>query len=327
MVAKFERELSDKALKLLESRPVWWEDVLKHRFKDHSGEEQPLFLAIRNGYLNAYVEGQSVLKIEFSDGSSTFLSVLLKAKIHHKYINEKAKGQAYVTFDGKKVGGKCYSSELFNGLVARAQTYVKVKKDAVTGSEKQGVAVILGRNSNVIDVEMALPANEPVEPNARRVAPRMDIVALEKTDASLKIVFYEAKLFRNAALRAEEGRPKVLDQLDIYEKWIRSEDRTNQVVKAYRRACQLLIKLNAMRRSADPCFPVIDGLIKQAAKEDSNLGVDPKPRLIVFGYNADQVGPKSSWKQNGHEDKLKQALGNRLIMHEYAKDVRLGVGA
>jgi hypothetical protein len=64
-------------------------------------------------------------------------------------------------------------------------------------------------------------------------------------------------------------------------------------------------------------FP-IDDLIVQAAKKDSNLQVDTKPRLIVFGYREDQRG--AYWTR--HEAALRGA-GVVLIMQPRAQDVVL----
>ena len=60
------RGLSDSqiaGLKGLADSPAdnWWKEVL---------ESKDLLLAVRNGYLNAYVKGQSVFKIAFEKSSS-----------------------------------------------------------------------------------------------------------------------------------------------------------------------------------------------------------------------------------------------------------------
>ena len=117
---------------------------------------------------------------------------------------------------------------------------------------------------NVIDVEMALPGLS---------APRIDLVALEKSGSTINIVFYEAKLFSNPTLRAKKLPPKVLGQLGKYETWLASGGRADEVIKAYRNACGLLTRLRKMHG-----VPV-DGVIEQASRPDSPLTVDRKPRL------------------------------------------------
>ena len=278
----------------------WWRDILKFEFQGVDGESHRLALAVRNGYLNAYVEGQSILKIQFDDAANP---VYLKAKIHHKYLG-KAVGQVYKIFDGKTVEGSPYlSGTSLKNWVANAQEFAKLRSGSIDFSEKQGVAVIASRNSHVIDLEMALPGE---------VAPRIDLVALERGASAIKIVFYEAKLFSNPALRAKNCKPKVLEQLRTYEEWLTSGDRKAEVIKAYRNACGLLTKLREMQG-----VPV-DGLIEEASIPGSPLTVDPKPRLIIFG-------PQTIKNWTPHEAALRQAgiTGPRLIIEKHPKDVEL----
>ena len=230
----------------------WWRDVLDYRFQGVDGESHRLALAVRAGYLNAYVEGQSVLKIKFDDAVKP---AHLRAKIHNKYLG--GAGQIYKTFDGKTVNSLSYPSETkLSRWVAEAQKIAMAKSCGDSPSEKRGVAVIASRNAQVIDLEMALPG---------KVAPRIDLVALEGDASATKIVFYEAKLFSNPALRARNHKPKVLEQLHTYEEWLTNEGRKAEVITAYRNACGLLIRLREMQG-----VPV-DGLIKEASKPDSPL--------------------------------------------------------
>ncbi len=308
-VSKFDRMLPESGLEYLETRPAWWQDILEHRFKDIGEREQPLFLAIRNGYLNAYVEGQSVLKVGFEPRTS---SNTLIGKIHHKYVVDGADGQVYLEFDGSKVGDIPYlGRSSLDEWAGRAKRYATL--------EKQGVAAIAGRNAHVIDVEMALPANKAVGADKRPSAPRMDIVALETDGDCIKIVFYEAKLFGNPELRADNLKPRVLCQLQRYEDWFNGDHREEEVLNAYRRACKTLIRLNATRSEATrrPVHP----LIVEAAKEKSDLRVDRKPRLIIFGYKPEQRD--AYWER--HEGALRSAGidGRRLIMKPHAEDVEL----
>lgn len=315
MVSKFERKLPDSGLALLEAGPAWWRDLLDFRFTDIGGKEQPLFLAVRDGYLNAYVEGQSVLKIHLT---AQFDPTQLKAEIHHKYIDSNVTGQAYHIFDGERVTDRSGREiEQYQGRksikrwVEAAQSYAKPKRPGRIG-EKQGIAAILGHNAHVIDVEMALP-------QAQSSADRIDIVALEKDDETLKIVFYEAKAFSNRSLRAANLFPKVLAQLERYENWIVSADRVGQIIPAYRETCRLLIKFNEMRyANTDRPVPPVHPFVAQAAEKGSILEVDPEPRLIVFGYRPDERG--GSWRR--HEEVFYREKV-RLIMEPRPQDVRL----
>jgi hypothetical protein len=302
-MAAFERSFSTGSMDILgmEPRPGWWQDILDFRFTDVSQSNQRLFLAIRKGYLNAYVEGQSVLKIKFDNPRNPRA---LRARIHHKYLKNDAIDQIYKIFDGSHVDGTPYNgTKSLSSWVERAQCYARPKNADAIESEKQGVAVIAGRNANVIDVEMALPG---------LVADRIDMVALERDDATIRIVFYEAKLFSNGTLRAKNFQPKVLEQLGRYVKWLGSPGRAEEVVQAYRQACKLLIQLRTMQSVA------VHDLVVDASKDGSNLQIDPKPRLIVFGYKTAQL--TNAWKR--HECAIKKA-GFPLIIEPRPQDVTL----
>ncbi len=297
----FNRNLNDVALRELErlaaedAGPNWWKDVLKERFELGWNDvtekiNQPLLLAVRDGYVNAYIDGQSVLKIEFRQNK-------LNAEIHWKYVfcDTKQKGD-YLKFNGTSVTGfvpngvdAFTESATLREWVRRAKLY--------SGGEKQGVAVIAARHSQIIDVEMALPG---------QTATRMDIVALEPDGDDAKIVFWEAKLFENPDIRANPPRlPKVRDQLDRYEEWINAPGREEEVINAYRRACSIYARLHAMRTTGS--VPPIHPLIQNAAAEGSRLTVERAPGLIVFGGTHEQM---AAWRKD-YEERLP---GIRLIM-------------
>jgi hypothetical protein len=221
-----------------------------------------------------------------------------------RILSYSAEGQIYLKFDGIKIGDTPYLGRAsLNEWASQAKVYSTL--------EKQGVAAIAGRNAHVIDVEMALPSSKTIE--------RMDLVALEKEGKGIKIVFYEAKLFVNPDLRADNLKPRVLKQLQRYEDWINSDNRADEVVNAYREACRILIRLNATRNEATrrPVHP----LVAEAAKAGSDLRVDRKPRLIIFGYKPEQLG--TYWER--HECALRGAGidGVRLIMEAHPKDIEL----
>jgi hypothetical protein len=291
-MSRFNRQLPEEGLRLLETKPCWWQHLLAYRY-DVKGKPQPLLLAIRDGYLNAYLEGQSVLKVGFKlcNGAAQ-----LNGKVHEKYVYPNAKGQKALTFDGSKIDGQPYiGKSTFDGWAKRAREYVHRKNSERDLTEKESVAVIAGNNPCVIDVEMGL----------KRTADRIDIVALERGDKAIKIVFYEAKHFDNSELRADNLCPKVLTQLKRYEDWISAPGRIEEIIDAYRRTCSLLIRLNDTRELEGR--PVVDPLIKEAAEPDSNLKVDPNPRLIIFQYRPNDT----YWKR--HEHTLRQPRA-KLIM-------------
>ena len=299
--ASWMNALSDQA-----QHKGWWRELLDYTFQGLDGEMHPLALAVRDGYLNAYVEGQSVLKIKFDNAAKP---TCLRAEIHHKYLGD-AVGQGLKTFDGMTVDGRPYiPGRSVSEWAVNAQKFAKPTPGRGDYSEKQGVAVIAGRNPHVIDLEMGLPG---------KIANFIDIVALERAGSDINIVFYEAKLFSNSSLRAKNFQPKVLEQLDRYEAWITSDNRITEIINAYRETCRLLIGLRKMQG-----VPV-DELIVEASMDGSNLQVDPRPRLIVFGYD----GSKCDLHWLPHQAVLRRADldQTRFIMEPRPEDVRLSRG-
>lgn len=273
MITKFQRRLRKVGIDYLETQPAWWQDLLNLRFTDASGTTQSVFLAIRDNYLNAYVEGQSILKIGFGAGNRT---AKVSGRIHHKYVHDDAQGQKLLVFDGDHIDNKPYSRVLLERAMTRAQGFA--------GKEKKSIAVSLGRNSTIIDTEMALPANPGF-----KVADRIDIVALEKTAKGLAIVFYEAKHLGNHASLRSNNTPAVLDQLRRYQRWINTADRASEVAAAYRSTCRLLMNLDPMQNRETHPF------VREAA-DGAPLHVDRVPRLVVFGDAETQ--PTASWSKH-----------------------------
>ena len=129
---------------------------------------------------------------------------------------EKGSGQTYVTLtsaglpDQETSGLRDYGGlAALRGWVANANKHV--------GKEKQFVDLIVARNPDTIELEMALPAYS-VDPK-ERIAPRMDLVALESVGDRWRIVFWEAKLVDDARARCRGDAvpPKVIDQLAQYQ--------------------------------------------------------------------------------------------------------------
>ena len=316
MVATFERRLGNSeqkakaVLECLQSMPEWWRDVLDARYRSkHSAEERRLLVAVRNGYLNAYADGHSILKVGFRKSGA---GVQPRCEIHRKYVLGPKAGDGRVIFDGKQVGDMPYEGS------AMLQSWITAALDHADqnnkGAEKRGVATIAARHPNTIDVEMALPANEPVGPDTRKTASLVDLVTLERAGDGVQIVFYEAKQFSNPELRAKNLEPEVLDQLRKYEDYASDPIRRQQIIDAYRNACVILRDIAAMRGAA------VGSLVHEVASNPwLQVSLDPKPRLVVFGYSSKQVSDKH-WPQ--HQNILRDS-GYTLLMEERAEDVQL----
>jgi hypothetical protein len=250
--------------------------------------ETPLRLAVRDGYLNFYVQGQSVAKLSWG-------GVGPQISIHRKYVDGRVKGAAldgnssaeqhYVVFGPEKLAGTavvpCVSQ-----WIATAKTYA--------GAEKRFVDHLVAANAGVIDLEMGLPAGI-TSSGELKVAPRMDLVLAQAgEDGRLAIAFWEAKCSTNPELRAnseyaekDDGThrsgPLVIHQLLKYQRWMNQEGRLNQTAIAYRATAEILLSLfRAFRKSHSPdpeCATIWQRLA--AAK---SLEVILPPGVVIGNY-------------------------------------------
>lgn len=205
-----------------------------------------LRVAIRDGYLNLYVGGQSVAKVGAGSRGVT-------VTIHEKYLlgahagSEKARqcGQRYKTLKARELAPPDAEAKVEQWITA-ASTYC--------GAEKLFVDSLVGNNPTVIDLEMALPGDPKIlNENGNMVSPRMDLVTIDRGGAGGPALnFWEVKCANNSELRAsrdirfnqevEEGAP-VAHQLARYMCWLRFDARVEAVCVAYQGAAAALLEL------------------------------------------------------------------------------------
>jgi hypothetical protein len=256
-----------------------------------------LRLAIRSGYLNLYRGRQSVAKIAFGSGGG------LQARIHNKYTHsDKGGGQAYVTlrsagFLDKETSGR----REYRGLADLHRWIANANKHV--GKEKRFVDLIVARNPDTIDLEMALPAYS-LDPK-ERIAPRMDLVALEPVGDRWRIVFWEAKLVDDARARCrgDDVCPKVVDQLAQYTSWLCHANHRDLVARAYQNTCRLLVEFRELAKRVNPGIEELGpGIVAAAAADAPPLLVDNEPRLLIDNRTGNAL-----FTQNGHLQKLRGA--------------------
>ena len=295
----FRRQLSKQALAYLHTeavKPGWWRDVLAARYQSRDGKERRLLIALRDGYLNAYADGQSILMIRLPSSGATARP---RCRIARAFVPEAEAGTGHLIFDGERVGDLPYQgAETPRSWIKTALRHPSVSL------EKVGVSAIAAWYPNVIDVEVALPGL----PGG---TPRMDFVCLERAADGVRLAFHEAKLFSNTELRANNLCPKVLEQLRMYEDALSDPTLRKQVIEAYRNTCVTLRAIAGMRGAA------VGSLVHEVAKNPLlHLDLDPKPRLVVFGYGQKQAEDKH-WPR--HERALRDS-GYKLLLGDKAED-------
>lgn len=236
-----------------------------------------LRLAIRNGYLNFYVKGQSV-------GELRTLAGWPRLKLHRKYRQLAETGSASADELGQKydiVNSDALMSigpDVVYGWIRTAETYA--------GDEKRFVDDLVAVTPGTIDLEMGLPADEGAI-GKDRAAPRMDLVVAQDGD----IAFWEAKCAVNGELRARapygeasdggyiEG-PHVVWQLRRYERWVGRPHRREEVRAAYIRTAGLLLELaEAFGKSG----PAIDTWRALVSAGDTASVILP-PGIVIAEY-------------------------------------------
>ena len=301
------------ALEALATEPhgAWWRDVLSH---------PDLILAVRREALDVYYRGASLFRVRFVQGAVT-------ADTHAKYLVRQ--GQARVGLDPTgdfKLADKSLVWSSYAGL--RTLSEMIKAAGALVGAEKTGVHALVKASPNVVDVEIALAGNDPGDPAAGTDAEpgtaeggprqdRIDVASLEERGDTGEawLVFHEAKDYTNPSLRAAAKRqPGIVAQIGRYRGSLGQN--AGGLGYSYPFVCRALARLDALRRSVratDPAWagraqPPLDLLITAVADGTRRLRVDTEPRLVVFGFDADQRD--GAWA--AERARLKDAFGLRV---------------
>jgi hypothetical protein len=260
----------------------WWQDVLKR---------EDVFLAVRRNSLNVYYRGGSIFRID-DKGDGT-----VSPKTHVKYLVRQQQALAELVdgeFKPNGIGWTHYvGPETLRDMIRAASD--------LAGAEKTGLHPLIMGSPAVIDVEIALGRAQEGEANgstpddtarpANRHLDRLDVATLERQGATIAVVFHEAKHFTSTALRARSGSPAVVDQLRRYRSTLSYH--TPALIARYQAACRAIVRLDAMRHhvrlDAGAGVPLpSDPMVQEVATGNAVLTIDPNPRLIVFGFDADQ---------------------------------------
>jgi hypothetical protein len=263
----------------------WWKEVL---------ESKKLLLAVRNGYLNAYVKGQSVFKIAFGKGGSDGSQPRLA--IHYKYLvkPDLEKKDPYVSFDGKTF--ELRPADIVNTEYEAKLTLQQLIRTAARFAkpEKSGVHQIARMEPKVVDLEIAFTkAGE----NGDLSAPRMDIAVLVPgKSGGVELVFCEAKCADNPELWNLEKPPKgeknlpslprstaVIAQIRKYEQFIQANENQQILIDGYVSVCRNLVEISGQSPTRR-----VDDLVKQVAEGKLKLSIHPHVYLLIYDFGQDE---------------------------------------
>jgi hypothetical protein len=269
-----------------------------------------LRVAIRNGYLNFYVKGQSVGELRLVSGRP-------RLHLHRKYKecaekgSERARdiGQKYEVVDADSL--MATGPDVINGWIHTAQTYA--------GDEKRFVDDLVAVTPGTLDQEMGLPADEAAI-GRDRTAPRMDLVVAQGTD----IAFWEAKCAVSAELRARAAYrenpdgtydvgPHVIWQLRRYERWVGRQRRRQEVRDAYVATAKILLELAELFGKRGQAL----GAWKALADAGRHATVILPPGIVVADYCPMRAGDTAPPKTASYRAKAASfdAHESRLLRH------------
>jgi hypothetical protein len=240
-----------------------------------------LRVAVRAGYLNFYVAGQSVAKLTMRRAG------MPEIEVHNSYVTGlhrieakgKKRSQNYVKFVSDQLADPD-TFALIDGWIAAASSY--------SSPEKMFVDDLVASTFGVIDLEMGLPVSK--QPDAPKSAPRMDVVVVQDFGGEPQIAFWEAKCANNGELRAStefsvlpdgsKTGPKVLHQLMKYISWMDGQNRVKQVQRAYVEAAKVLTALQRLFRSdVDEGSVALWRLLSESRVDDVVIIAVPRQRL------------------------------------------------
>lgn len=280
-MGEFKRKLNLVPLQRLASAEGenWWKELLRLWQPSGTGAGGTgLRLAIRDNYLNFYRRGQSVARVAFDQNGDPYASV------HWKYLRVEADRYACL-----KDGFFTDPKEEFRKPFVPVESFLSIIE--VTrewaGREKFFVDQAVAQNESVIDLEIGLPRI----PDEEGGAPRMDLALLERGEREnqVNLVFWEAKTIDDSRLRATDPeKAKVHEQLDKYVRYMDDAERSSRATEEYREYCSLLVELAEMLPT-DKAI-TLSPLIRIAARHDSDLSIEKKPRLVIFEGHTENKG-------------------------------------
>lgn len=305
LMTTFKRALRPDALAALQqmtnsSKPNWWKDLLALWAPSgvDSGDEsdRKLRVAIRNNYLNFYRNGQSVARVCFGPRVNREVEPRLETHVFYAFNNGRV--QAYAKLrasDSTLTDPTNESNSIKYDGIETLRRWIR-NADLKSGAEKRSIDLIIGANSSVVDVEMAISDG--------KIASRIDLVDLEAAPSGFRIALWEGKLYSDTRLRSNDDFPKIRSQLEIYRKYCSGEKNRSDIIESYKKTCRVLVELADMANSCGNSFFPLDPAIIAVSNGSAELAIDPMPRLLIFDgmKDGEPLARVSGWEP--HRDKL-----------------------
>jgi hypothetical protein len=257
-------------LEPLARHPGWFADVLA---------DTDLVLGIRDNYINIYRRGCSLFKIERGKNG------LLKFSTHPKYlIDPDLSNPVPLCLES---GGWEFTVKEITHLIRQYEgpkTLGNMKRAAkyYAGGEKKGVhAVICDPENNVIDTEITFDHENE---DQQKTTQRIDIACLEEVESSIRLRFWEAKLYGNKEIWRSQNN--VVDQVTRYRDKV--QERRDEVLESYHVVVGNLV---AIAKWCDG-HRKLGGLVQEVVEKKRPIVLDKTPfvGLIIFEFDDSQKG-------------------------------------
>jgi len=224
------------------TKPNFIAELNGNKYWQQMVNDQDLFIAIRNNYLNVYYYGQSICKVEFVNNEIKWTS-------HPKYLGQ----------SGKKPMNTGDYLEKIEELKLNTEKYRSEEKEKVKEN------FLNDKRLCILDVEITFGTE--VDAGRRSI----DFLAIEKDSiGKIRLVFYEAKCYNNKEIRSRTN-PRVFEQIEKYEKALRSH--RHEILNSYRLVYENIKELNLNNKK---------NLVQFIGSESERLEIDDEPRLIIF---------------------------------------------
>lgn len=276
----FERRF--KAIEDLKKEPLFRKCLLP----DIVGTDKntAVFPAVRNNSIDFYYKGGKLFTYDKRNGFTT----------HHKYasvIRYSAKKPYITDKDLQAVGS---FEEGYERIKENCSLYTGVEAAGVSRTYSNFSCARHKRSQHmvVLDIEISLRREggeeepEPGKPS-RANSDRIDLLLYNNETGLLR--FFEAKDFSNNEIRADsEHEPKIVRQMERYRKQLNAAHVREEMLASYKNHVGIINQLFDLKAPL-------------AEPED----IDPEPRLLLFGFDMDQL----TGKLRGEVKRLEEDYG------------------
>ena len=243
-MSDFNRGLNEEFVEALNAeyreRHSWWRPFV---------DDDQLFLAVREGYVNVYHCGGSILELKRPYGR------WFKGKVHHEYLGKKEpSGNPYIPVEQDELGS------------LRVADLKKKVKERWARYEKGDVhQVVQANRGRILDVEIHVPG----------AGSQVDLAMI--FDGCLR--FYEAKVASNGCLVSQGPTPRVVDQIRRYAESIAANGES--IVNSYQKVISNLTALRGVRDRHPERHRLLEAV-------SGKLTVDPFPWLVITGASTNR---------------------------------------